>query len=77
MTAFDSYKKTGTHTEIFSAFGDPRDYWVRSTRERENRVYPTKPLIGFILNKTELNGGWGQKADAAAERVNDFETVGF
>lgn len=70
MTAFDSYKKTGTHTEIFSAFGEPRDFWVRSSRERENRVYPTKPLIAFILNKRELNGGWGQKADAAARLHN-------
>jgi 5-methylcytosine-specific restriction protein B len=43
---------------------------VRSTRERENRVYPTKPLIGFIQGKTELNGGWGQKTDAAARLHN-------
>ncbi|MEP2890178.1 AAA family ATPase [Tateyamaria sp.] len=70
MDAHDSYRKNGSHSEIFNAFGEPRDYWVRSSREREKRVYPTKPLIGFILNKTELNGGWGQKADAAARLHN-------
>ncbi|MGO4916024.1 AAA family ATPase [Pseudogemmobacter sp. W21_MBD1_M6] len=70
MDAHDSYRKSGLHSEIFNAFGEPRDYWVRSSRERENRVYPTKPLIGFILSKTELNGGWGQKADAAARLHN-------
>ncbi|WP_264213407.1 AAA family ATPase [Leisingera thetidis] len=70
MDALDSYRTTGAHGEIFGAFGEPRDYWVRSSRERENRVYPTKPVIGFILGKTELNGGWGQKADAAARLHN-------
>ncbi len=70
MDAHDSYRKSGLHSEIFNAFGEPRDYWVRSSRERENRVYPTKPLIGFILSKKELNGGWGQKADAAARLHN-------
>ena len=70
MDAYDSYRATGEHGDIFNAFGEPRDYWVRSTRERQNRVYPTKPLVGYILNKTDLNGGWGQKADAAARMHN-------
>ena len=70
MDAYDSYRMNRAHSEVFSAFGEPRDYWVRSSRERENRIYPTKPLIGFILSRTELNGGWGQKADAAARLHN-------
>ncbi len=70
MDAFDRYKKNGKESEIFRHFGDPRDYWVRSSRNRDNRVYPTKPIVGFILNKTELNGGWGQKSDAAARLHN-------
>jgi 5-methylcytosine-specific restriction protein B len=70
MTAFDEYKEVGAHSELFGSFGEPRDYWVRSSRERENRVYPTKPLIGFILNKTKLNGGWGEQSDAAARLHN-------
>lgn len=70
MDAYDSYRANGEHGDIFNAFGEPRDYWVRSTRERQNRVYPTKPLVGYILKKTDLNGGWGQKADAAARMHN-------
>ncbi len=70
MDAFDSYRSAGAHAEIFKSFGEPRDYWVRSTRQRKNRIYPTKPIAGFILKKTELNGGWGQKSDAAARLHN-------
>lgn len=70
MDAYDQYRTNGAHGEIFGAFGEPKDYWVRSSRDRQNRVYPTKPLIGFILRKTELNGGWGQKTDAAARLHN-------
>ena len=70
MDAFDRYRKYGEDSEIFRHFGDPRDYWVRSSRERENRVFPSKPLVGYLLKKTELNGGWGQKADAAARLHN-------
>ena len=70
MDAYDRFRQTGEHGEIFNSFGDPRDYWVRSTRLRPDQVYPTKPLIGFIREKTELNGGWGQKGDAAAQLHN-------
>lgn len=70
MDAYDLYRKSQHHNEIFDGFAEPRDYWVRSTRERDERVYPTKPLIGFILKRTELNGGWGQKSDAAARLHN-------
>lgn len=70
MDAYDSYRVSGENGDIFNAFGEPRDYWVRSTRERQNRVYPTKPIVGYILKKTDLNGGWGQKADAAARMHN-------
>lgn len=70
MDAYDRYRQTGEHGELFSHFGEPRDYWVRSTRERSNRVYPTKPIVGFVRNKTDLNGGWGQKDDAAARLHN-------
>ncbi|WP_261320202.1 AAA family ATPase [Rhizobium leguminosarum] len=70
MDAYDSYRQSGEHAAIFKAFGEPRDYWVRSTRERPNRIYPSKPILGFLRGKTQLNGGWGQKADAAAQLHN-------
>lgn len=70
MKAFDDYRATGENAGIFGVFGEPRDYWVRSTNRRKTGVYPTKPLVGFLLKKTELNGGWGQKSDAAAQLHN-------
>ena len=70
MDAYDSYRQSGEHAAVFEAFGEPRDYWVRSTRARPSRVYPSKPIVGFLRGKTQLNGGWGQKADAAAQLHN-------
>lgn len=70
MDAFDRYSQHGEESEIFRHFGTPRDYWVRSSRDRKDPVYPSKPLVGYLLNRTELNGGWGQKADAAARLHN-------
>jgi hypothetical protein len=70
MDAYDAYRESGNHADIFESFGEPRDYWVRSTRERVDRVYPTKPIVGFARGRTRLNGGWGQKADAAASLHN-------
>ncbi|YBV96848.1 AAA family ATPase [Phyllobacteriaceae bacterium JZ32] len=70
MDAYDSYRRSGEHAAVFDAFSDPRDYWVRSTRDRPSRVYPSKPIVGFLRGRTQLNGGWGQKADAAAQLHN-------
>lgn len=70
MDAYDRYLATGEHGDVFDKFGDPRDYWVRSTKARTNRVYPTKQIVAFVRGKTDLNGGWGQKADAAARLHN-------
>lgn len=70
MDAYDSFRTEGAPGEIFSAFGEPRDYWVRSTRERENRVYPTKPIVAFAKKLDGLNGGWSTKDSAAAALHN-------
>ena len=70
MDAYDAYRISGEHSDIFHNFSEPRDYWVRSTKMRPSRVYPTKPVVAFIHETTELNGGWGQKSSAAAELHN-------
>jgi hypothetical protein len=70
MDAFDNWQASQAHDEIFGQFGNPKDYWVRSTKDRAAKVYPTKPIVGFVLGKTSLNGGWGQKTDAAARLHN-------
>lgn len=66
MDAIDRHRDGVERTDILDRFGEPKDYWVLSTRDRPNRVYPTKPIIGFIRKKADFNGGWGQKHDAAA-----------
>ena len=70
MDAFDAYRSKGENSELFQKFGEPRDYWVRSTRNRNGRVYPTKPIVGFLRSRAEFSGGWGQKGDAAARLHN-------
>ncbi|MBU9697275.1 AAA family ATPase [Rhodobacteraceae bacterium HSP-20] len=66
MDAIDRHRDGVERTEILDRFGEPKDYWVLSTRDRPNRVYPTKPIIGVIRKKTEFSGGWGLKHDAAS-----------
>lgn len=70
MDAYDSYRQSSEHAAIFEAFGEPRDYWVRSTRKRTNQVYPSKPIVGFVRGETELNGGWSQRTSAAVALHN-------
>ena len=66
MDAIDRHREGLEKSELLDRFRDPRDYWVLSTKERPNRIYPSKPIVGYLRRKTELNGGWGQKHDAAA-----------
>ena len=44
MDAYDSFQKSGVHHVVFNGFARPRHFWVRSTRARANRVYPSKPI---------------------------------
>ena len=62
--AHDSYRTNGAHSEIFGGFGKPQKFWVRSSRERGNRVYPTKPINGFV--NTDYGGGFGAPLTAAS-----------
>lgn len=73
MNAFDRYRENGQGENIFGAFGEPRDYWVGSTRDRNGFAYPTKPIVGFISQATRFNGGWGQNLDAASR----LHTAGY
>ena len=68
MDAFDAFRRSGAHADVFSGFGAPAEYWVRSSRPREDRRFPTKPIVGHLLGKpaSEVNGGWSQPGDAAA-----------
>lgn len=68
MDAHEAFRDNGTHADVFSGFGAPSEYWVRSTRPRQDKRFPTKPLIGLLLGKpaSALTGGWSQPHDAAA-----------
>lgn len=51
MDAYDRWQEEGEHDDVFSNFGAPKDYWVRSTQQRPNRVYPSKPIVGYALTR--------------------------
>ncbi|MEZ5985995.1 MAG: AAA family ATPase [Hyphomonas sp.] len=67
MDAYEEFQKTGAHSDAFGSFGVPQDYWVRSTRQRAEPIFPSKALVGFLLKKdsSSLSGGWAQKSAAA------------
>ena len=69
MDAYDRYRATGEHSDFFDKFREAPEYWVRSSRNRKNPVYPTKPLAGFLLDTTELNEGW-ERNHAASRLYN-------
>jgi 5-methylcytosine-specific restriction protein B len=68
MDAYDQFRTSGAHADEFASFGAPSEYWVRSTRPREDKRFPTKPIVGYLLGKSAnaLTGGWSQPHDAAA-----------
>jgi 5-methylcytosine-specific restriction protein B len=66
MRAYEEHHDSGPQNSVFDSFGEPSHYWVRSTLLEKTTPYPTKPLVGFILEKTSLNGGWSPGSAAAA-----------
>ena len=64
MDAFDN------KDEFFkkNRFGKSGKYWVRSTKKRDNRVYPTKSIICFALKingANKANGSWSKPRSMA------------
>ena len=70
MDAYDDYRLTGAHAEIFGGFAEPRDYWVRSTRQRPDRLYPSKPINFWVNGNKASSGGWSGPAYSAAALHN-------
>lgn len=68
MDAYEEFRRSGAHADVFSSFGEPKDFWVRSSRPRQDKRFPTKPIVGYLLGKASntFNGGWSQPGDAAA-----------
>ena len=71
--AYDSYETNGAHSEIFGPSNKrkPHKFWVRSSRERANRVYPTKQICRFL--KINNGGGFANRSTAASI----FHNAGF
>lgn len=68
MDAYEEFRRSGAHADAFSSFGEPKDFWVRSSRPRQDKHFPTKPIVGYLLGKASstFNGGWSQPGDATA-----------
>ena len=68
MDAYEEFRRSGAHADAFTSFGEPKDFWVRSSRPRQDKRFPTKPIVGYLLGKASntFNGGWSQPGDAAA-----------
>lgn len=67
-TAMDEYERLGEEgfRDAHPQFAEPRDYWVRSTRHRAVRVFPSKPIVALALGLDQLSGGWSAPDCAAA-----------
>lgn len=75
MDAFDQFRESGTNADVFSRFAEPMKFWVRSTKPRKDRRFPTKPIVGFLLGNpaNPPSGGWSLPGYAAAR----LHTAGY
>ena len=65
--AYDRYLTNGAHSEIFEPSNKkrkPLKFWVRSSRERANRVYPSKAICDFL--NIDYGGGFSNQLTAAS-----------
>lgn len=70
MDAMDQISGSGNHYRISNYFDGLPSYGVRSTRERADRVYPTRAIVSHILKDVELSDGWAEKTHAAVRLHN-------
>ena len=42
MDAYQAFRENGAHSDVFSGFGTPSEYWVRSTRPHQDKRFPTR-----------------------------------
>lgn len=78
--AIDSYEawQVSSSQDDQLQFGDPRDYWVRSSRLRPHAgPFPTKPVVAHATGQ-RLSGGWSTRSAAASQLHNaGFIIVGI
>jgi 5-methylcytosine-specific restriction protein B len=66
MDEYDRFVQLGESNSFLSTLHDPRGYWVRSTRKRENPVYASKAIAVLAGRQLLMNDGWSDNGDAAA-----------
>ncbi len=66
MDAYDNYLKHGEEANFFRHFDQPSNYWVRSSRERKNRVYPSRPIHHFADRNANNSGGLTESRHSAS-----------
>jgi 5-methylcytosine-specific restriction protein B len=48
MDAFEEFRVSGAHADVFAGSGAPKDFWVRLTRPREDRCFrPSRSSASF------------------------------
>jgi len=71
MDAYDQFRQAGENgTFLGRNFTEPKNFWVRSTRNRSNRVFPSKPIHFGANGQVESSGGWGGPSYSAAALHN-------
>lgn len=70
MDAHVRFQETGQHSDVYGKFGEPGKYWVRSTRQRPQPLFPSKAIVGFASPSNDLSGGWSSKSTAATRLHN-------
>ncbi|RVU14001.1 AAA family ATPase [Methylobacterium oryzihabitans] len=70
MDAMDQGGDNEERVRLSDRFDAAVTTWVRSTRNRNGRVYPTMAIVCRVLGSAGLTDGWSEKTDAAARLHN-------
>ncbi|MFZ7094448.1 AAA family ATPase [Primorskyibacter sp. 2E233] len=71
MDAYEAYRETGEDGPFLGKnFRTPKDFWVRSSKPRKNRIFPSKPVHYGANGRVGSSGGWGGPSYSAAALHN-------
>lgn len=71
MDAYEAYREAGEDGPFLGKnFRTPKDFWVRSSQPRKNRVFPSKPVHYGANGRVGSSGGWGGPSYSAAALHN-------
>lgn len=71
MDAYEAYREAGENGPFLGKnFRTPKDFWVRSSQPRKNRIFPSKPVHYGANGRVGSSGGWGGPSYSAAALHN-------